>query len=56
MGVAGLASSVGNETAAIGFDFGTTNSSVALTTPNSQVQLASLLAAGEVTQSFRSVF
>lgn len=50
-----MASSVGNETAAIGFDFGTTNSSVALTTLHSQVQLASFATAGAEKQSFRSV-
>lgn len=50
-----MGSLVGNETAAIGFDFGTTNSSVALASLNSPVQLASFHAAGDETQSFRSV-
>ena len=40
---------------AVGFDFGTTNSSVALIDGDSQVQLASFPSMGEETQSFRSV-
>ncbi|MDR3727240.1 MAG: Hsp70 family protein [Terracidiphilus sp.] len=40
---------------AVGIDFGTTNSSVALATGNSQVQLASFPSGGAETQSFRSV-
>ena len=40
---------------AIGFDFGTTNSSVALVDGESTVQLASFNSAGAATQSFRSV-
>jgi len=39
----------------IGFDFGTTNSSVALVDGNSQVQLASFPSLSGETQSFRSV-
>jgi hypothetical chaperone protein len=40
---------------AIGFDFGTTNSSVALVQPDSQVRLASFPSLAGDTQSFRSV-
>jgi hypothetical chaperone protein len=40
---------------ALGIDFGTTNSSMALGTGNSQVQLASFPARGAETSSFRSV-
>jgi hypothetical chaperone protein len=45
----------GNQMSAVGIDFGTTNSSVALATGNSQVQLASFPSGGTETQSFRSV-
>jgi hypothetical chaperone protein len=45
----------GNQMNAVGIDFGTTNSSVALATGNSQVQLASFLSGGALTWSFRSV-
>jgi hypothetical chaperone protein len=44
-----------NRFEAVGIDFGTTNSSVALSTENSQVELVSFAAAGAETQSFRSV-
>ncbi len=40
---------------AIGFDFGTTNSSVALVDGTSPVRLATFLSLGALTQSFRSV-
>ncbi len=40
---------------AVGFDFGTTNSSVAIAGPDARVQLASFPSAGTETQSFRSV-
>src|SRR5664279_5774847 len=40
---------------AVGIDFGTTNSSVALATKNSQVKLASFPFCGAETPSFRSV-
>ena len=40
---------------AVGFDFGTTNSSVAIVDEARQVQLASFPSAGTETQSFRSV-
>jgi hypothetical chaperone protein len=40
---------------AVGFDFGTTNSSVALVDGNRQVQLASFSSAGTETLSYRSV-
>jgi hypothetical chaperone protein len=40
---------------AVGFDFGTTNSSVAIAGADARVQLASFLSAGTETQSFRSV-
>ena len=40
---------------AVGFDFGTTNSSVAVVDERGQVQLASFPSAGAETQSFRSV-
>ena len=40
---------------AVGFDFGTTNSSVALVDGNSEVRLASFPSMGAQTQSFRSV-
>jgi hypothetical chaperone protein len=40
---------------AVGFDFGTTNSSVAVVDEAGQVQLASFPSAGAETQSFRSV-
>jgi hypothetical chaperone protein len=45
----------GNQMSAVGIDFGTTNSSVALATGNSQVQLASFPSGGAETLSFRSV-
>jgi hypothetical chaperone protein len=45
----------GNQLSAVGIDFGTTNSSVALATEDSQVQLASFPSRGAETQSFRSV-
>src|ERR1039457_7073020 len=45
----------GNQMNAVGIDFGTTNSSVALAIGNSQVQLASFLSGGAQTWSFRSV-
>src|ERR1039458_2238135 len=41
--------------AAIGIDFGTTNSSVALVTGNSQVELVRFPRRGRETESFRSV-
>ena len=44
-----------NQMDAIGFDFGTTNSSVALVNEDTQVRLASFLALGAETQSYRSV-
>src|SRR5579864_212242 len=40
---------------AVGFDFGTTNSSVAIVDGDAQVRLASFPSAGSETQSFRSV-
>ncbi|MGA7244445.1 MAG: Hsp70 family protein [Terracidiphilus sp.] len=40
---------------AVGFDFGTTNSSIAIAGEDGQVQLASFPSAGAVTPSFRSV-
>ncbi len=40
---------------AVGFDFGTTNSSVALVNPDSQVQLASFTSLGTEVESYRSV-
>src|SRR5580692_6735270 len=40
---------------AVGFDFGTTNSSVAVVDEGGQVHLASFPSAGAETQSFRSV-
>ncbi|HUD15380.1 MAG TPA: hypothetical protein VMQ56_17130, partial [Terracidiphilus sp.] len=40
---------------AVGFDFGTTNSSVALVNGDAQVQLASFPSLEGETQSFRSV-
>ena len=40
---------------AVGFDFGTTNSSVAFFDGNSQVQLASFPSLGDQVESFRSV-
>ena len=40
---------------AVGFDFGTTNSSVAIVDGNEPVQLATFRSAGAETQSFRSV-
>lgn len=40
---------------AVGFDFGTTNSSVALVEGDAEVRLASFPAMGALTQSFRSV-
>jgi len=45
----------GNKSEAVGIDFGTTNSAVALATGNSQVQLASFPSGGAQTWSFRSV-
>ncbi len=39
----------------IGFDFGTTNSSLAITTPNGDVRLARFPFSGGVTESFRSL-
>jgi hypothetical chaperone protein len=45
----------GNQMSAVGIDFGTTNSSVALATGDSQVQLASFPSGGAETLSFRSV-
>ena len=44
-----------NQLDAVGFDFGTTNSSVALLNKNSEVQLASFLSAGAQVESSRSV-
>ena len=44
-----------NQDLAVGFDFGTTNSSVAIIDGNAQVQLATFRSAGAETQSFRSV-
>jgi hypothetical chaperone protein len=44
-----------NHLEAVGIDFGTTNSSVALATKNSQVKLASFPFCGAETPSFRSV-
>jgi hypothetical chaperone protein len=44
-----------NQLEAVGFDFGTTNSSVAFVNEDSQVQLASFFAGGVETNSFRSV-
>jgi hypothetical chaperone protein len=44
-----------NQPSAVGFDFGTTNSSVALAGNDAQVQLASFLFGQDVSQSFRSV-
>ncbi|MGC1462825.1 MAG: Hsp70 family protein [Terracidiphilus sp.] len=44
-----------NKLEAIGFDFGTTNSSVALLNEGSEVQLASFSSFGTEVQSFRSV-
>jgi hypothetical chaperone protein len=43
------------QTNAVGFDFGTTNSSVALATGDSQVRLASFPSGGAETFSFRSI-
>ncbi len=40
---------------AVGIDFGTTNSSVALVTGDAQIELASFLSGGAETSSFRSV-
>jgi hypothetical chaperone protein len=45
----------GNQVVALGFDFGTTNSSVALMGPDSQVQLASFPSGAAEMPSFRSV-
>jgi hypothetical chaperone protein len=42
-------------TAAIGIDFGTTNSSIALATDGGEVQLAQFPSMGEVTASYRSL-
>ena len=44
-----------NQVPALGIDFGTTNSSMALATGNSQVQLVSFPVRGSETSSFRSV-
>ena len=44
-----------HQVSALGIDFGTTNSSVALATGNSQVQLVSFPFRGAETTSFRSV-
>ena len=44
-----------NQLDAVGFDFGTTNSSVALLSEESGVQLASFLSLGVQAESFRSV-
>jgi hypothetical chaperone protein len=44
-----------NQTPAVGFDFGTTNSSVALVDGHSRVQLVSVPSGTEQMQSFRSV-
>src|SRR5580693_916969 len=44
-----------NQLAAIGFDFGTTNSSVALLNEESEVRLASFSSLGTEVESFRSV-
>jgi hypothetical chaperone protein len=44
-----------NQVNAVGIDFGTTNSSVALVAGNAQVQLASFTSGGAETYSFRSV-
>ena len=44
-----------NELDAVGFDFGTTNSSVALMNERSEVQLASFNSFGAQVESFRSV-
>ena len=40
---------------AIGIDFGTTNSSIALARPNGEVELVSFPTASAATESFRSI-
>jgi hypothetical chaperone protein len=47
--------SMKNQRDAVGFDFGTTNSSIALATRDSQVQLASFPSGGAEKSSFRSI-
>ena len=44
-----------SHTTGIGFDFGTTNSSIAVATPAGEVHLAKFAYSGGVTESFRSL-